>query len=131
MITKKVRFPIILSTVSLSFFPIARESTEPESIPRRTAIALLGHADGICHIFVDASADLHKAAEIINDSKLQYPAACNAIETLLLHKNIYDELLSLLSKDITIRKGDYDTLSILFSVFASFTIVISSSSVML
>lgn len=71
-------------------------------------IPVMGHADGICHIFVDASADLHKAAEIINDSKLQYPAACNAVETLLLHENIYDELLSLLSKDITIRKGDYD-----------------------
>ena len=46
MITKKVRFPIILSTVSLSFFPIARESTDPEPTPSKTAIALLINTNG-------------------------------------------------------------------------------------
>jgi glutamate-5-semialdehyde dehydrogenase len=48
----------------------------------------MGHADGICHIYVDQSADLDRALEIIIDAKAQYPAACNAVETLLIHQAI-------------------------------------------
>lgn len=55
-------------------------------IKENTKIPVLGHADGICHIFVDKSADLEKAKKIIVDSKTQYPSACNAVETLLIHK---------------------------------------------
>ena len=54
-------------------------------IQDNTRIPVLGHADGICHLFVDAAADLAKAVRVALDSKTQYPAACNAIETLLLH----------------------------------------------
>ncbi|MEI8129408.1 MAG: glutamate-5-semialdehyde dehydrogenase, partial [bacterium] len=56
-------------------------------IKENTKIPVLGHADGICHIFVDESADLKMATEVIIDSKTQYPSACNAVETLLIHKD--------------------------------------------
>ena len=56
-------------------------------IKENTKIPVLGHADGICHIFLDKNADFEKAKNIIIDSKTQYPSACNAVETLLIHKN--------------------------------------------
>lgn len=54
-------------------------------VKENTKIPVLGHADGICHIFVDESADLEKAKRIIIDAKTQYPSACNSVETLLIH----------------------------------------------
>lgn len=63
-------------------------------IKENTKIPVLGHADGICHIFVDQSADLNMATNILIDAKTQYPTACNAVETLLLHKDFkYSEEL--------------------------------------
>lgn len=53
-------------------------------IQDNTRIPVLGHADGICHLFVDRAADLDLALRVALDSKTQYPAACNAIETLLV-----------------------------------------------
>lgn len=58
------------------------------SIQERTRIPVLGHAEGVCHIFVDRAADLAQAAEILVDAKTDYPAACNAVETVLLHEEL-------------------------------------------
>lgn len=56
-------------------------------IKENTKIPVLGHADGICHIFVDESADIDMAIKVVTDAKTQYPSACNAVETLLIHEN--------------------------------------------
>ena len=69
-------------------------------IQENTKIPVLGHADGICHIFVDKSADLKMATDILIDAKTHYPSACNAVETLLIHKDFQhnDELLKSLNE---------------------------------
>lgn len=55
-------------------------------VKENTKIPVLGHADGICHIFVDETADLDMAINVVTDAKTQYPSACNSVETLLIHE---------------------------------------------
>ena len=67
-------------------------------IMKNTNIPVIGHADGICHSFVDESAKIDMAVSLIVDSKTQYVVVCNALETLLVHENIAKAFLPELKK---------------------------------
>lgn len=69
-------------------------------ISDNTKIPVMGHADGICSIYVDAKADPLKAKDIVVDAKAQYPAVCNAAETLLIHKNALETVLPVVGKGL-------------------------------
>ena len=60
---------------------------------QHSRIPVLGHGAGICHIYVDRAADLAMAKRVVIDSKVQYPAACNSVEKVLVHQAIYSQFL--------------------------------------
>ncbi|KAH7101557.1 gamma-glutamyl phosphate reductase [Auriculariales sp. MPI-PUGE-AT-0066] len=60
------------------------------SIQKSTQIPVMGHADGLCHVYLDESADAQKAMRVVIDSKTTYPAACNSAEILVLHDALLD-----------------------------------------
>jgi len=65
-----------------------------QHIQRKSLVPVLGHADGICHVFLDDAADEIKSKSVALDSKLDYPAVCNSAETLLVHQNYPDNWLA-------------------------------------
>lgn len=66
-------------------------------IQEHTRVPVLGHADGICHAYVDQHADLARAVAVCYDAKVQYPAVCNAIETVLVHHQVATTFLPMLA----------------------------------
>lgn len=75
-----------------------------EQIAKNTKIPLIKHDKGLCHIFVDESANLSQAKKIIINAKCQRPSVCNALETLLVHKNIAQKLFDELMNDFKAYK---------------------------
>lgn len=69
-------------------------------IKSNTKIPVLGHADGICHIYIDDFADISKVVPIIIDAKCQYPSACNSVETVLINRRVKDKILPFLIKSL-------------------------------
>jgi glutamate-5-semialdehyde dehydrogenase len=71
-----------------------------QAVTEETRIPVVKHSHGVCHIYVDAHADLHKARAISIDSKAHAPSVCNAAETLLVHRDVAGDMLPSLARDL-------------------------------
>ncbi|BAT81183.1 Delta-1-pyrroline-5-carboxylate synthase [Vigna angularis] len=92
LVTSREEIPELLKLDDVIDLVIPRGSNKLVSqIKSSTKIPVLGHADGICHVYVDKSANVEMAKRIVLDAKIDYPAACNAMETLLIHKDLIEK----------------------------------------
>lgn len=107
--TEHAQIAELLSFESLVDLLIPRGSNAfVRYIMDHTNIPVMGHAGGVCHIYVDRDADQASALPVILDAKTQYPAACNAVETLLIHRDLASTFLPavtqlLRTSDVQIR----------------------------
>uniref|UniRef100_A0A1J3DBE1 Delta-1-pyrroline-5-carboxylate synthase n=1 Tax=Noccaea caerulescens TaxID=107243 RepID=A0A1J3DBE1_NOCCA len=112
LVTSREEIPDLLKLDDVIDLVIPRGSNKLVSqIKNSTKIPVLGHADGICHVYVDKSCKVDMAKRLVSDAKLDYPAACNAMETLLVHKDleqngVLNELIyALQSNGVTLYGG--------------------------
>ncbi|KAL3622852.1 Delta-1-pyrroline-5-carboxylate synthase [Castilleja foliolosa] len=112
LVTSKEDIPDLLKLDDVIDLVIPRGSNRLVSqIKAQTKIPVLGHSDGICHVYVDKSANMEMAKHLVADSKLDYPAACNAMETLLVHQDLsgsaalQDLLVELTEGGVTLYGG--------------------------
>ncbi|KAL0401298.1 UNVERIFIED_CONTAM: Delta-1-pyrroline-5-carboxylate synthase [Sesamum latifolium] len=112
LVTSREEIPELLKLDDVIDLVIPRGSNNLVSqIKASTKIPVLGHADGICHVYVDKSANMDMAKQIVLDAKTDYPAACNAMETLLVHKDLVQTggvnelIVELQTKGVTIFGG--------------------------
>jgi len=94
LVTGRARVLELLGESELVSLVIPRGSRAlVEYVQANTRIPVLGHAEGINHIYVDRICDQEMAVRVIEDAKTDYPSACNAVETVLIHRDIAEELL--------------------------------------
>ena len=99
LLSTREQFQELLRHDDLIDLIIPRGSNElVRSIKSSTRIPVLGHAAGVCHTYVDRAADLDMAVRLCYDAKVQYPAVCNAMETLLVHREVAQGFLPLMAK---------------------------------
>jgi glutamate-5-semialdehyde dehydrogenase len=97
-IQRRAQMDEVLQLDGLVDLVIPRGSYElVRHVQSSTRIPVLGHSEGVCHIYVDAAANFDMALAIIDDAKTDYPAACNAVETVLVHQAIAQSFLPLLA----------------------------------
>jgi glutamate-5-semialdehyde dehydrogenase len=133
LITTRDVIPELLALDQYIDLVIPRGSNElVRYVKSSTRIPVLGHADGICSIFLEKSADVELAVKVIVDSKTTYPAACNSVETLLVEADALQQLLppvaeALLAKGVTLRCDSTSKAILAEKLPANLSVIIQAS----